>query len=111
MLVDKHKIYELTCVDIDDKHPVNIIHKTKQSNEHYIELNNTPDILQKYRETYYKMENFDSTLKSIGSYKLEELIELCNKMHINIENGVNDNGVNEKKKSKKDIYEILVSNY
>ena len=106
LLVDKRKIFELTCVDIDDTHPVNIIHRNNQTYEHHIELNATSDILQKYRETYYKLNNFDSTLKSMGSYKLEELTDLCKKLNINIETSVD-----KKKQTKKDIYELLVLNY
>lgn len=106
LLVDKRKIFEITCIDIDDKHPVNIIHRDSKSYQHHIELNATDDILQKYRETYYKMLGFDSTLKAIGSYKLEELVDLCNKLNINIEPSVD-----KKKKTKKDIYELLVLNY
>jgi len=106
ILVDKRKIIELLCVDIDDKHPVNIIHRNNQTYEHHIELIVTPEILQKYRETYYKMINFDSTLKAIGSYNLEELTDLCKKLNINIEPSID-----KKKKTKKDIYELLVLNY
>ncbi len=106
ILVDKRKIIELLCVDIDDKHPVNIIHRNNQTYEHHIELIVTPEILQKYRETYYKMANFDSTLKAIGSYNLEELTDLCKKLNINIEPSID-----KKKKTKKDIYELLVLNY
>jgi hypothetical protein len=52
------------------------------------------------------MINFDSTLKSMGSYKLDELTDLCQKLNINIEPSVD-----KKKKTKKDIYELLVLNY
>jgi hypothetical protein len=106
LLVDKRKIFEITCIDIDDKHPVNIIHRDSKSYQHHIELNATDEVLQKYRETYYKMLGFDSTLKAIGSYKLEELVDLCKKLNINIEPSVD-----KKKKTKKDIYELLVLNY
>ena len=106
LLVDKRKIFEITCIDIDDKHPVNIIHRDSKSYQHHIELNATDEVLQKYRETYYKMLGFDSSLKAIGSYKLEELVDLCKKLNINIEPSVD-----KKKKTKKDIYELLVLNY
>jgi hypothetical protein len=104
LLVDKRKIFELTCIDIDDKHPVNIIHRNSKLYEHHIELDVTPDILKKYRDTYYKMSSFDSTLKSMGSYKLDELTDLCKKLNVNIE-------ASKKKIIKKDIYELLVLNY
>ena len=107
LLVDKRKILELTCIDIDANHPVNIIHRNCKTYEHYIELDVTIETLQNYRETYYKLSSFDSTLKSMGSYKLDELTELCKKLNINIVSSKN----NEKKLTKKDIYELLVLQY
>lgn len=105
MLVDNRKVFELICIDVDNIHPVNIIHRNSKTYEHHIELNVTSDILTKYRNTYYKMSSFDSTLKSIGSYKLDELTSLCKKLNITIDTN------NEKKIKKKDIYELLVLNY
>jgi hypothetical protein len=107
LLVDKRKIFELTCIDITEQTPVHIIHRNSQTYEHHIELNVTNNILQNYREKYYKMSSFDTTLKSIGTYKLDELIDLCNKLHINI----SKNETDKKKKTKKEIYELLVLNY
>ena len=54
------------------------------------------------------MNSFDSSLKAMTSYKLEELLDLCKKLDINIEIMKNDE---KKKKSKKDIYQLLVLNY
>ena len=107
LLVDKRKIFELTCIDIDDKHPVNVIHRNRKNYEHHIELNVTDTILMNYRETYYKSNTLDASIKSIGSYKFDELVELCKKLDINISS--KEEG--KKKMTKKDIYEILVLNY
>jgi hypothetical protein len=107
ILVDKRKIFELTSIDIDDAHPVNIIHRNNKTYEHHIELDVTMEMLQKYRDTYYKMNSFDSMLKSMSSYKLDELIELCKKLNIPIDNNNNNN----KKPTKKAIYELLVLHY
>jgi len=109
LLVDKRKVYELLCTNIDDSHPINIVHRNNESYVHSIELEVTEEIIKKYRETYYKLSNFDTTLKSIGSYKLEELIDLCKKLNINIED--HKNNTDKKKMMKKDIYELLVMNY
>jgi len=106
LLVNNRKIYELLCIDIDEKHPINIVHRNNKTYEHSIELDVTNEIIQKYRDTYYKMNNFESTLKSMGSYKLDELIELCKKLNINIED---EKG--KPKMTKKDIYNLLVLNY
>lgn len=115
LLVDKRKVYELLSTDIDELHPINVVHNNEKYG-HSIELDVTDEIIKKYRETYYKLTNFDATLKSITSYKLEELLDLCKKLNINVEEKKNlEEKKNEKtvksKMSKKDIYELLVMNY
>ena len=110
LMINKRKVYELLCYDIDESHPFNIIHRNNQTYDHSIELDPTPEIIQKYRETYYMMSSFDATLKSMGSYKLDELLDLCKKLDINIEQNMNKTE-DKKKITKKDIYELLVLNY
>lgn len=110
LLVDKRKVYELLCFDIDSLHPINIVHRNDEKHEHSIELEATKEMIDKYRETYYKLTSFDTKLKSMSSYKLEELMELCKKLNINIEKKNNDNS-SKQKITKKDIYELLVLNY
>jgi hypothetical protein len=101
MLVNKRKIYELLCSDIDEQHPLHIVHRTK---EHAIELDPTEDSIAKYRDTYFKVSGFEATLKGIGSYKVDELMELCKQLDIAVNKGT-------KKLTKKDIYELLVMNF
>ena len=110
LLVNKRKIYELLSCDIDEKHPINIVHRNSELYEHSIELDVTEEIIKKYRETYYKMSSFDATLKSMGSYKLEELTDLCKKLDINIDE-CNNKKEGKQKITKKDIYELLVLKY
>jgi hypothetical protein len=106
LLVDKRKVYELL---INDSPIINIVHRNNETFYHSIELDVTEDICNKYRETYYKLTNFDTSLKGIGSYKLQELIDLCKKLNINIEE--HKNKTSKQKITKKDIYELLVMNY
>ena len=106
LLVDKRKVYELL---INDTPTINIVHRNNETYYHSIELDVTEDICNKYRETYYKLTNFDTTLKGIGSYKLQELTDLCQKLNINIED--HKNKTLKQKMTKKDIYELLVMNY
>ena len=106
LLVDKRKVYELL---INDSPTINIVHRNNETYYHSIELDVTEDICNKYRETYYKLTNFDTTLKGIGSYKLQELTDLCKKLNINIEE-YKDKTLKQKM-TKKDIYELLVMNY
>ena len=107
LLVDKRKIFELTCIDIDETHPINVIHRNIKNYEHHIQLNITDTILKNYKETYYNSSLLETSIKSISSYKLEELIQLCKKLDINI----TTNQQKKKKMNKKDIYEILLLNY
>ena len=104
LLVDKHKVYELL---MNDTNKLNIVHRNE--NENFIELEPTEEIVKKYREKYYKINSFETKLKSMSSYKLGELKELCNKLNINIEEHKNKQKNN--KITKKDIYDLLVLNY
>ncbi len=100
IIIDNHKIYEIICSD--DK--INVLIKDKLTNEYSIEIDASNEIIHNYRLTYYIMPTFDASLKSISSYKLDELIDLCIKLGISIEN-------TGKKMCKKDYYELLISNY
>jgi len=102
MLVDKRKVYEIIMTD-DPK--IHVVHRNSGSFEHHIELDVSADAINVYKESYYKMSSFDSGLKSMASYKVEELVELCNKLGIVLEN------TDKKKHLKKDIYELLVQNF
>lgn len=110
LLVDKRKIYESIT---NDEIKINVIHRNGISYEHSIEFNVPDDKLANYRETYYKVQGFDSSLKSMTSYKVDELLELCKKFDINIDaSNTGNTGENTKKKpTKKDIYELLVQNF
>lgn len=105
LLVDKRKIYESIT---NDDSEINVIHRNGISFEHYIELNMSPITLTNLRETYYKVTGFDNSLKSMSSYKVDDLLELCKKLDINLQP---NNGDAKKKMGKKDIYELLVQNF
>lgn len=105
LLVDKRKIYE--SINNDDSE-IHVIHRNSVSFEHYIELNVTPTKLNDFRETFYKVTGFDNSLKSMSAYKVDELLELCKKLDINVHPNNSDG---KKKMGKKDIYELLVQNF
>ena len=103
ILIDKRKIFEVLTTD-DVK--INVVHRNSITYDHQIELDVSPETINMYKETYYKIPTFDVSLKSITSYKVEELLDLCKKLDINTTSG------SEKKKiSKKDIYELLVQQF
>jgi hypothetical protein len=105
LLVDKRKIYESIT---NDETKINVIHRNSVSYEHSIEFNIPDDKLTNYRDTYYKVQGFDSGLKSMTSYKVDELLELCKKFNIDTTNTAEST---KKKLAKKDIYELLVQNF
>jgi hypothetical protein len=102
LLVDKRKIYESINNDNSDIH---VIHRNGVTYEHYIELNILPEELTKTRNTFYKMLGFDSVLKAMSSYKVDELLEISKKLGIDMNTNTN------KKVTKKDIYERIVQNF
>lgn len=102
ILIDKRKIYEIMMTD-DPK--IHVVHRNSMSYEHHIELDVTIDAINVYKDTYYKISSFDSGLKTMTSYKVEELLELCKKLDIVLD-------VSDKKRYlKKDIYELLVQHF
>ena len=102
ILIDKRKVYEVLTTDNPKIH---VIHRNSITYEHHIELDVPTEKYITYKESYYKMSNFDSNLKAMSSYKLEELLELCKKLEINAD-------IKEKKRmTKKDIYELLVQQF
>lgn len=85
----------------DEMAPIWIIHQNADTNMCSIELDVTPEKVNMYLTQYLRVDDFDSSLKSIGAYKLDELKEMCRQLHIEIGN----------LKSKKEIYELLVMKY
>ena len=54
--------------------------------------------LQKLLKDYYNIDNLEKPLKAFGSYKLDDLINISNKLNINI---YDEHG---KKRKKQDLY-------
>jgi hypothetical protein len=104
IVIDKRKYYE--CI-VNDDPSIHVICKDSVTNDYYIELNVSNDKINNYRENYYKVINFDTSLKSISSYKLDDLNELCKKLNIDI----SKSNENNKKKTKKELYELIVMNF
>ena len=107
LLVDNQKIYQSMN---NDSPTINVIHRNSKTFENYIELNVTNSSIEKYKETYYNVVGFEDGLKSMSSYKVDELMELCKKLKIDIDtkNDTNDNNNSKKKITKKSLYELIV---
>lgn len=100
LLIYGRKIYELI---INETKPLNIIHKTKDGIEHYIEESPTPSAINNYYATHYKVDSYETSLKAASTYKLDELKDLCVKFNIVLSNDI--------KYTKKDIYALLVQQF
>ncbi len=112
-----NKTFLMLCV-LGNLNIILIINKTyyelnmNDSNRYYVvkSYNNkygfeevTKDSLDEYRNNYYKLDNIDKPIKSISSYKTQDLIDICNKLHIDI-----NNSNNMKTKSKQDLYNEII---
>jgi len=102
MLVNRKKIYKIKMNDTDN---IFVVHKNNDSNTFYIELDADEKTVKTYETNYFHMETLDFKLKSISSYKLEELTDMCNKLGIVLDLD------GKKKLLKKDIYELLVQHF
>jgi hypothetical protein len=60
--------------------------------------------MEKIRETYYLITNMEKPLNSMTSYKLEELVDIAQRLEVKVVNQEKP----EKKPTKKDYYEKLV---
>ena len=107
LLVEGRKIYQSMN---NDSPVINVIHRNSNSFENYIELNVSNESILNYKDNYYNVIGFDNALKTISSYTVDELLELCKKLNILITKVTGMEG-EKKKLSKKDIYELLVKNF
>jgi hypothetical protein len=102
IILDGRKMFESKN---NDTNVTFVIKKNLDTSKFQLELNVSNDSIQNYRNTYYILEDINNNkLKAIGSYKLEDLINICSKMNLNCEKQ------DGKKMLKKDIYELIVKN-
>lgn len=83
--------------------PIHIIHFFKETNKYGLELD-SQDKVEHYKKNLYNIVNVEKPIKSISSYKTEELNVICQKLCINLLN------LDGKKKLKKDLYQDIVQN-
>lgn len=100
MYICKRKCFEII---FDLENPIHVIHEITHTQYGY-EQDCSKEKINKYRTELFKWESVDKPLKAISSYKSEELIELCKKMDLSSEI------CGLKKKTKKELYELLVTN-
>lgn len=101
LFIHKRKCFELMC---EEDNPFHVIHWYDNPEKYCYEMNLSKEALDKYRNTLFKWESLEKPLKAMSSYKSDELMELCNKL------GLQEKVDNLNKKTKKDLYELLIMN-
>jgi hypothetical protein len=103
--ISKKTYFELI---MNDSNEVFIVHEINNSlNGKYnikygFEMGDV-EIISGIKNSLYSVDNIDKPIKAFSSYKTQELIDICNKLAIEVIN--NDTN---KKKSKKDLYEGII---
>ena len=101
--VSKKTYYELLMNDSNKIYIIREIEShSKYCNKYGYELA-TEESLNSIRTTLYKLDTINKPIKSISAYKVQDLINMCNKLAI--ETSAKDTG---KCKSKNDLYELIV---
>lgn len=83
----------------NEEEVIHVVHMLDSKYSYESEV--TPEQVEYYRNNLFKWESVDKPLKAISSYKSEELVDLCKKL---------DLGTDFKKKTKKDLYELIIMN-
>jgi len=101
--VSKKTYFELR---MNDTNIVYIIHELQNQSNYYnkngFEMA-TEEKINTIRETLYRLVTIDKSIKAMSSYKVQDLIEICNKLAI--ETITKETG---KHKSKKELYELII---
>ena len=99
----KNTYYEIIMNDSNEIYIVHEIHsQTKYNNKYGYEIGNNESI-SNIKNTFFKLEAIDKPIKAVSFYRLDELINICNKLVINIHNNITS-----KQKSKKELYESII---
>jgi hypothetical protein len=105
LFIKNKTYYELYMNDSKSVYVVYCLNN--KENKNYIgrygfEINST-ETVDNIKKSLYKIENVDKPIKSFSSYKVSDLIDICNKLAIEIKN--EETGKN---KSKNELYELII---
>jgi hypothetical protein len=103
IFISRNTYYELLMNDSELIYILREIdNKSKYSKKYGYEIGN-PILLEEIRTKLYKIEKLGKPIKALSSYKLEDLIDICIKLAIEIKRNDSD-----KNKSKNELYESLI---
>ena len=89
--------------DSDKIYILNEIQSQSKYNNKYGYEMGTNETISNIRNTFFRLEAINKPIKAVSAYKLDELINICNKLVINIYNNMTS-----KQKSKKELYESII---
>ena len=98
LFVKNKTYYELLMNDSKELHCVHLL----QNYKYGYEITLLTDAEQ-MKSTLYKLDNIDKPIKAMSGYKLSELVEICEKLALDVV----DKQTN-KSKGKKELYEVIV---
>jgi hypothetical protein len=101
--ISKNTYFELL---MNDTNIVYIIHEVPSNNKCYNKYGFETSTLESFnnrKESLYRVETINKPIKSASVYKVQDLIDICRKLAIEIVN--KESG---KQKSKKELYELIM---
>lgn len=99
-LINDRKVY----VNISDESlPINIIFKNKNKPNYCVDFETTEEKINNYKENYLIMNSFEDKLKSMNSYNMDELSNICKKLDLTISS--------DEKINKKYLYDLILKHY
>lgn len=103
VFVSRKTYYELLMNDTENVYIIREVDNQSKYNKKYgFEIGNS-DVLNDIRTTLHKIESLDKPIKALSSYKLQELIDICNKLAIEVKHISTG-----KNKTKNELYETLI---
>ena len=101
LFIHKKKCFQLI---LDSDEPIHVIHQEDNPRRYSYESEATAESIDNYKNTYFQWESVDKPLKAPSAYKVDEIRDLCIKIGVklSIEDG------NQKKKTKKELYDLLL---
>ena len=102
--VKKNMYYSLCMNDSDETYIIHeIINNSNYNIKKYGYEIATKDALNNIYTNFYKLEGINKPIKAISFYKINELIQICKQLAIEV---INEN--TKKTKSKKELYELII---
>ena len=103
IFLKKNTYYEMMMNDSDKIYIVHEIKSQSKYNNKYGFEMGTNESVSNIKKSFFRLEAIDKPIKAMSSYKLNELVDICNKLVIDI-----FNNITSKQKSKKELYEAIV---